>query len=170
MLVRHRLRRVTGKGAIGLYNEMISHYQKVWKEEVEGIPRFPSRTLVPEKGDYTWYSAVRTRPDGSLLLARGTLDKGTELVLRTPEGKERSVGRIPSGEAMALTDESAYWVEYAPGWGEQEGWSDLWYMNVATGRKKRLTSKGRYYGVGASEHGPLVIGVVVLPSIGTRNS
>ncbi|ADN02303.1 hypothetical protein [Spirochaeta thermophila] len=153
------LRRATGKGVKGLYNEMLSHYRDLWKEELATIPQFPSRTVVPEEADFTWYAAVRARRDGSLLLARATLEEGMRLVVRSAEGEKRTVGEIPFREPVALSDTSAYWVEYSPGQGAWEGWADLWYMDIATGTKRRLTTRGRYYGVGLSDDGTVLVGL-----------
>lgn len=159
------LRRHTGLRSPQLYRKTYDLLAKDWKAEQRQLTttRF-TKINKGKKRQVTHYLFPRPLSDGSLVCVRESFDKISNLVAVSPKGEERRLttqGIVIDNYISAVNDKIAWSeIETHPRWGNVY-YSVIVTYDYRTGKKKRLTSKSKYFSPAYSHSGDKIAVVYI---------
>lgn len=116
-------------------NRLYTHYEHIGQ-------------LPTEEGEPTQYYAVKS-----------SLDRSARLLRIDERGRERLLSHFSPYAGRILQDSSSlYWSEIIPDlrW-EHRNWSDLYRYDLSSGKKTRLTRRGRYFNPAPTPDGLIAV-------------
>lgn len=157
------VKKTTGNSVGRLYGDAMDHLAQLWKNQLEGMKFTKAEILSP--GEHlirTDYDFPAMANDESVLAIRHGMGEVPTLV-RMKNGKTRDIVQVPSiGLSLGININGgrAVWTEYHPDlrWSKLS-WADIVVYDIASGKRKQLTDKARYYNPSLSKDGLKVAAV-----------
>ena len=165
----------TGRSIVQIYNDTMDEYYRLWKKQQRGIVITDSETLTPRKKG--WGAMLYPRPagNGSVIAVRWSKNDMAELVNIKKNGRCRSFRQVPVSVAShAFHNErgisagggKVLWRETLPDprWGYRT-WSNLVVYDMHSGKKQRITERGKFLSSTISHNGKSVVGIFHGPDL-----
>jgi len=149
------LKKETGKGVTGIYEETMDELEALWREQLEGLSFTHARILNTEKKKvWTSYQLPQYMPDGSVIAAKYGMADPAKLVRLTPDGKEHEIEHFSPATTFSTNGGMIVWdeIRYEPRW-LARSYSVIVTHNPDTGKTKQITEKTRFYAPAISPDG-----------------
>lgn len=164
---------ISGKKMNDLFDEVVDFYHDMWTEEKAlRAPFIPSEYAVDRKFRlYTQYAGSVSAPEGIYSL-KNSLASSKALVLTDSTGKEKRLSAFASSVSKLDYSPSSgrlYWSESVPSarWSQKVN-SKIRYYDIEKGRKRSITSEGKYFNPCVSDSLGLIAAAEYLAAGGSR--
>lgn len=158
------IKKYSGLYVTKLYRQMVKDYKQKWQQELSALTITPFESVNKRRSNaYTDYEYPQVLDDGSVVaMKRGIGDIETFVLLK--DGREKKIftpGYINDSGMLSAVSNKIVWNEYGfdPRWAVRN-YSLVKAFNIATGRKKVVSSKRERFGSAAlSPDGNRVVAV-----------
>ncbi len=141
------IRKVSGYGKLGLYNETMFDLYEIWKRQDDSLTFSPTLQLSPTHTSYTSYSSPQALSGGSIVALQSSMDDINRIV--SIAGEKVEVLFTPGTmlyNAISATDSLVAWCEYQPDprWSNRD-YSVIKIGNLKTREQRQMTFQSRYF-------------------------
>lgn len=137
----------TGNNLQETYLASMLDWRERWKEG-EPLQEVGIQINGSYQKTYTDYRRPHPLPDGSIVAERSGLDDIDRIVRIDSKGDETVIVSPGSWlrNSLSVSASKIAWIERRPHprW-ENKAWAEIYVYDIARGKKKRLTKKGRYF-------------------------
>ncbi|GAA4398149.1 hypothetical protein GCM10023187_08480 [Nibrella viscosa] len=159
------LKKITGLRVEELYRRTLTDLNETWRQQQEGL-RITPATYYPvhtTRRVFTNYQYPQYLTDSTLLAIKSGLGDIFQIVMLSRNGRERKIvvqGLVNDPEFFSASGGKAAWIEYQydPRW-RQRVYSEIRVLDLATGRLRHLTHRGRYTAAALSPDGRKIVAV-----------
>ncbi|WP_266366123.1 hypothetical protein [Tellurirhabdus rosea] len=143
------LKKTTGYRVEELYRRTMQDLETEWRAQQEGLPVTPGTPLVTGRNRaFTNYQFPQFIDNRRTVAVKSGLADIQQLVILSPEAPERRVhvqGLFNDPDQISAAAGKVVWTEFIPDprWGARI-FSDLKLLDVASGKVRRLTYRGRF--------------------------
>jgi hypothetical protein len=163
------LKQSTGMGMRQWYREALSVTDSIWKSNTSPANAGAHLVAVPAATSWTSYRRPHRLPDGNIVAERSSLDAIDAIVRLHSDGKEEILHRPGTWFRTSLSAGGSLlaWTERRPHprW-ENKAWSEIWTLDLLSGKVRRLTPKSRLFSPALDREGKRILAV----EIGEDNS
>jgi hypothetical protein len=162
------MKKVTGRGAAGTYQETISELDELFQAKVDQRTySAPTLLNTAPKPVFTSYAQPVYEAGGSVVAQKSGMDTfPIEVVRLRPDGREQRLFRflpsVISANRTSIVNGRMVWDEYVPDVRWRRGYTEIVIRDMATGRTRRLTHRTRFMNPVLSPDGARV--AVVAPA------
>jgi hypothetical protein len=153
------LRRETGLNQSGLYRETFRALEDHWTRQLEAHDYTGHEVISPDKKLFTSYRELSFVGDSTFIALRTGLGDIPRVVVMDLLGNERKLFTPGFFQAPFFSSNGSMvvWAELRPDprW-EHRNWSEVHVFDMASGKKRKLTNKTRYFAPAVSPDGSKV--------------
>ncbi|MFW5725201.1 MAG: hypothetical protein ACOCX0_02050, partial [Bacteroidota bacterium] len=153
------MKRQFGHGQIRHYKHTFKSLISHWKEQREEITYSPAEKVSPDNRLYTNYQYPHWVNDSTIIALRSGMKDISTFVLIHSDGSEEelfSPGTV-FPQSVHFSNGMLVWSEYRPDprW-EHRSYAEIMTYDLATGKRKRITDKGRFFSPALSPDGTTI--------------
>ncbi len=159
------LKKRTGMRSPQLFRAAMGELDSLWHVKYGNLEISPADTLSPSpRKTFTWYRFPQFGTKGQVIAERSSFKKIRAFCVIDSTGKERVITRrgiYSRGQAnLSVRGEKMAWAEfgYDPRWGYRV-YSNLYTYDMASGKKKQLSRKARYFSPDLSPDGTKILAI-----------
>ncbi len=160
----HGIKQVTGLSKTELYKETFNKLKEEWEQQKELTNTTYHREISSSRKAFYDYTLPNYISDSIVLARRSSIDDITRFISVTPGKKDKVIFTPGSsnGNMLSYANGKIYWSESEPDprW-QNRSYSVIKEYNIATGKRRKLSTKSRYYVPAISPDGKKIAAVDV---------